>query len=928
MMPLSPMPKSQLVTARGVRLSTQEGRTVSLRSTRFEVDCRAGVARVELRLVFVNAHADPLGVTCTMPLPADAAVTGFRSTIGDRKKAGPVRRRADKRESDGAKSVKGRTTTQEPGQPNLFTQKIGTVPPKARVELTLTVEQQLGRVNEGGSGRWEWRFPALVAAAEDGSEPVDVEMTVMIRDSSRSEPVSPSHAIAVDSADDGWRVAPKDGAASLEREFVVRWAGARSAAGAKPGAAGSASAADGAAGRASRVVRSEDGVIVGAAGRGPKIVGFIPLAETRSRAGGRSVVVTEPKREEPAQGGRASQRKRREQRALGSSHRRRSQGRGSKSGRSSGPASAQGTVEMSEKKKHLRIDGAIRVADLAHRMGQPAAQILRNLWGMGHRSVTINDPIDFETAEIVASEFGYTAEDVAFREDEVIVEAAVEEGELRAPVVAVMGHVDHGKTSLLDYIRGTRVAAGEAGGITQHIGAQRVSTPAGDVVFLDTPGHAAFGAMRQRGAGVTDIALLVVAADDGVMPTTIEAIKHAQKAGVALVVALNKMDKPEANPGRVKQALMEWSIVGEEFGGDVPIVEISAKTGQGVDALLEVLALQAELLELRAPTDGHARGVVLEARIDKGRGVITTVLVQAGTLARGNVMVVGELSGKVRGLLGPDRKTLKSVGPSSPVEVLGLSGIPPVGEPFAVVDGEREARTLVAHRREQRMRGSGGPRVPSIAAQLARDQRPMLRLILKADVQGSAQALADALAPLGDDEVDVEVLEAEVGQIAEADIKLAQASDAMIVGFNVKAGGRAMSTAEAQGVTIQTFRVIYEAIDAVADAVADLHAPEFREVERGEAEVRALFPIPKAGVVAGCRVTRGVVGRHCHVRVLRGDEIVHDGTIASLRIFNDDVREVKDGFECGIVIEGFGDLEEGDRLQAYEVETVKRAARK
>jgi translation initiation factor IF-2 len=665
-----------------------------------------------------------------------------------------------------------------------------------------------------------------------------------------------------------------------------------------------------------RVVRNEEGVIVGAASQRsePKILGFIPLAQTRRK---QQVIITDAADQERR--GRASQRKQREERAQAQGRRKppRRTGRG----QSSGPPKIS-TVEMSDEKKRIRVDEAIQVSDLAHQMGQKASHVLRTLWGMGLRGITINHAIDYETAELVAAEFGYTVENVSFQETEYI-EASAAEGETRAPVVTVMGHVDHGKTSLLDYVRNTRVAAGEAGGITQHVGAYKVSTPRGDVVFLDTPGHEAFTAMRERGAQITDLVVLVVAADDGVMPTTIEAINHAREAGVPIVVALNKMDKPDANPGRVKQALMEQSIVGEEFGGDVPIVEVSAKTGKGVDELLETLALQAEILELRAPQEGRARGVVLEARIDKGRGTVVTVLVQAGQIEHGDIVVASEHHGKVRGLYEPaSGRKLDIAGPSTPVEVLGLSGVPSAGDLVNVVENDRDAKALVAHRREQRKRKESVRTGPSIQELLKRKKQPVLKVVLKADVQGSAQAVAQALEELTTEKVKLEVVKAEVGQINETDVKYASAGDAVIFGFNVKTAGKASSVADTEGVPIQTFSVIYEATDRAKELMVGLLEPEYRQREQGEAEVRALFPIPRLGVVAGCRVVRGVIQRSSHVRVVRDGDVLHDGIIASLRVHKDDVREVKDGFECGIVVDGFTDVREGDHIQAYDVEAI------
>ncbi|MBV1862325.1 MAG: translation initiation factor IF-2, partial [Nannocystaceae bacterium] len=667
-----------------------------------------------------------------------------------------------------------------------------------------------------------------------------------------------------------------------------------------------------------RVLRNEAGVIVGAASQRsePKILGFIQLPASRRK----QVIITDANEKDKM--GRASIRKQREERHQARG-RRKPPRRGGRGQDRSGPPKIN-TVAMGDDKKRIRVDEAIQVADLAHQMGKKASAILRTLWGMGMRGITINNAIDFETAEMVATEFGYTTEDVAFDEAGMTSQDDEAGFEHRAPVVTVMGHVDHGKTSLLDYIRKSRVAAGEAGGITQHVAAYKVETAKGEVVFLDTPGHEAFTAMRERGAQVTDIVVLVVAADDGVMPTTIEAIKHSREAGVPIVVAVNKVDKPDANAGRVKQALMEHEIVGEEFGGNVPIIEVSAKTGQGVEELLETLALQAEVLELRAPADGKAGGTVLEARIDKGRGIVVTVLVQAGTLAKGDIIVANEFHARVRGLVDQGGKMLKTVGPSTPIEVLGLSGVPNAGDTINVVENDKDAKALVAHRREKRLRKESVKTGPSITEMMLRKQLPVLKVVLKADVQGSAQALAEALEEITNEteKVKLKVIKAEVGQINETDVKYAHAGDAIIFGFNVKTAGKAAPVAESEGVTIQTFSVIYEALDKARELMVGLLEPEYREREQGEAEVRALFPIPRLGVVAGCRILRGSITRNSHVRVVRGGEVLHSGVISSLRVHKDDVKEVKDGFECGIVVDGYTGLEEGDTLQAFEMEAI------
>ena len=667
-----------------------------------------------------------------------------------------------------------------------------------------------------------------------------------------------------------------------------------------------------------RVVRNESGVIVGAASQRaePKIVGFIPLA---NRARPQQVIITDAS--EVEQRGRATVRKQREERAQAQGRRRKMTVRNMR-GRGGALSPRVTTQEMSDAKKRIRVDEVIQIAEMAHQMGKKATAVLRVLWGMGMRGLTLNNVIDFDTAELVAGEFGYTIDNVAFQEDEFIDGLDEGSGVWRAPVVTIMGHVDHGKTSLLDKIRKAAVAEGEAGGITQHIGAYKVSTAKGDVVFLDTPGHEAFSAMRTRGAQVTDVVVLVVAADDGIMPTTIEAIKHARDANVPIVVALNKIDKPDANPGRVKQMLMEYSLVGEEFGGETIICEVSAKTGKGIDTLLEMLALQTEILDLRATTEGRAQGVVLEARVDKGRGPIATVLVEAGTLVKGDIVVANEYSGKVRGILDDKGKALDSVGPSTPVELLGLDGVPSAGDRFNVVESEKAARQLVTHRRETRRRKESVRSGPSIQDFIQRKKTPTLKIVMRADVQGSAEALKQALLDLSTDKVKVEVIFAGVGAITQTDVKTASAGDAVIIGFNTKPVGRAAPTSEMEKVPIFVFNVIYDALDKTRELMLGMLEPEYREREQGEAEVRALFPIPRVGVVAGCRVQRGLIQRSSHVRVVRGKTVIFRGKIQSLRVLKEDVKEVREGFECGIVVENFPEIEPGDIIQAFDMETI------
>jgi translation initiation factor IF-2 len=665
-----------------------------------------------------------------------------------------------------------------------------------------------------------------------------------------------------------------------------------------------------------RVVRNEEGVIVGAASKRsePVILGFMQLPTSPRR---QQVIITEANKGRAE--GRATARKKREERAQQRGRRPRPRTR-----RDRGGPKQVSTVEMSDAKKRIRVDEAIQISDMAHQMGVKASKLIRTLWGMGMRNVTINNAIDVETAELVAAEFGYVIENVSFQEDEFIGIEDEDEGELRAPVVTIMGHVDHGKTTLLDYIRKTKVAAGEAGGITQHIGAYRVETAQGPVVFIDTPGHEAFSAMRSRGAAVTDIVVLIVAADDGVMPTTREAIEHANEADVPIVVAINKIDKHDANVGRVEQMLMKEGLVGETYGGETTIVHISAKTGQGVEELLETLAVQAEVLELRAPIDGPAAGTVIESRVDKGRGMVATVLVQAGALNKGDIVVASEFTGKVRGLYTPAGKNLKTALASTPVELLGLDGAPPAGERFFVVESEKDARQVVAHRREQRRRKESVLSGPSLMERIKSRKIPTLKIVLKADVQGSAEALKEVLESLSVDKVRVEVIHAGVGAINETDIKFAAAADnPLVIGFNVKAVGKAGQLAEQEKVPIETFSIIYEATDRIRERMIDLLEPEYREVPQGEAEVRALFPIPRLGVVAGCRVIKGSVTRASHVRVRRNGKVLHEGRISSLRVFKDDVREVKEGQECGIVVADFTGVQPEDILEAFELETIR-----
>ena len=514
----------------------------------------------------------------------------------------------------------------------------------------------------------------------------------------------------------------------------------------------------------------------------------------------------------------------------------------------------------------------------------------------------------------------------AFLEEEH--EATTGEEKPRAPVVTVMGHVDHGKTSLLDYIRRTRVASGEAGGITQHIGAYHVETPRGMITFLDTPGHAAFTAMRARGAKATDLVVLVVAADDGVMPQTKEAISHARAAGVPIIVAMNKIDKPEANVDRVKTELVAEQVVPEDFGGDSPFVPVSARTGQGIDELLEQVLLQAEVLELKAPTDAMAKGVVVEARLDKGRGPVATVLVQSGTLKKGDVVLAGSAYGRVRAMLDENGKPTDEAGPSIPVEIQGLTEVPQAGDDFMVLADERRAREIATFRqgkyRDVKLATKQAAKLENVFDSMGQGEVQVLPLIVKADVQGSQEALAQALGKLSTDEVKIQIVHSAVGGISESDINLAIASKAVVIGFNVRADAGARKLAEGNGVDLRYYTIIYDAVDDVKAAMGGMLAPEQREEVIGAAEIRTKFVASKIGTVAGCMVTAGIVRRGARVRVLRDNVVVYTGEVESVRRIKEDVREVKEGFECGIKIRNYNDIAEGDQLEFFEVKEVAR----
>ncbi len=596
---------------------------------------------------------------------------------------------------------------------------------------------------------------------------------------------------------------------------------------------------------------------------------------------------------------------------------------------SGGQSNFQAPTELVIQEVH--VPETISVADLAHKMSVKAAEVIKQLMKLG-QMVTINQQLDQETAMILVEEMGHKAfaakldDPDAFLEEEHV--AAEGEQLPRAPVVTIMGHVDHGKTSLLDYIRRTRVAAGEAGGITQHIGAYHVETPRGMITFLDTPGHAAFTAMRARGATATDLVILVVAADDGVMPQTKEAIAHAKAANVPLVVAMNKIDKPGANLERLKGELVAESVVPEDFGGDVPFVPVSARTGEGIDALLEQVLLQAEVLELKASTTSLAKGLVIEARLDKGRGPVATVLVQSGTLKRGDVVLAGSSFGRVRAMTDEDGKAIQEAGPSIPVEIQGLTEVPQAGDEFMVLSDERRAREIATFRqgkyREVTLNRRQAAKLDNIFDTIGEGQAQTLALIVKADVQGSQEALAQSLVKLSTPEVKVQIVHGAVGGISESDVNLAIASKAVIIGFNVRADSGARKLAEGNGVDIRYYNIIYDAVDEVKAAMTGMLAPEQREEVIGAAEIRTVFVASKIGTVAGCMVTAGVVRRNAKFRLLRQNVVIYTGELDSLKRMKDDVREVVEGFECGIKLKNYNDIAEGDQLEFFEVKEVAR----
>jgi translation initiation factor IF-2 len=606
-------------------------------------------------------------------------------------------------------------------------------------------------------------------------------------------------------------------------------------------------------------------------------------------------------------------------------------GRGGRRGQDRGESQSTFVAPTEPQIIEVHVPETISVADLAHKMAIKASEVIKQMMKLG-QMVTINQQLDQETAMIVVEEMGHTA--LAAKLDDP--DAFLEEEHLdqnvellpRAPVVTVMGHVDHGKTSLLDFIRTSRVAAGEAGGITQHIGAYHVNTPRGMITFLDTPGHEAFTAMRARGAKATDLVILVVAADDGVMPQTKEAIHHAKAAGVPIVVAINKIDKPGAAPDRVKQELVAEQVVPEEYGGESPFVEVSAKTGSGIDNLLEQVLLQAEVLELKAPQVSMAKGLVIEAKLDKGRGPVATVLVQSGTLKRGDIVLAGSSYGRVRAMLDENGKATTEAGPSIPVEIQGLGDVPGAGDEFMVLSDERRAREIATFRqgkyRNVKLAKLQAAKLENMFENMGQGDVQTLGLIIKADVQGSQEALAASLLKLSTDEVRVQIVHAAVGGISESDINLSIASKAVIIGFNTRADAGARKLAEHNGVDIRYYNIIYDAVDDVKAAMSGMLAPEQREEIVGSAEIRQVFVASKIGTIAGCMVTNGVVRRSSKLRLLRENVVIYTGELEGLKRFKDDAKEVREGFECGLSIKNYNDIKEGDILEFFEIKEIAR----
>ncbi len=667
-----------------------------------------------------------------------------------------------------------------------------------------------------------------------------------------------------------------------------------------------------AAAKAEKVTAQEQAVVPATDGR-PAVGTVIKLPSTRIK------VV-----ERPLAGNRGAQ----ERRSRFNQQHQRGRGRNIRKTKPKGAGRQTQITTPAEHKRVLRIEETTTVGDLGKSMGIKAQELLKKLWGMGMVGISLNASIDFETAQLLAAEFHYEVQNVAFKEDDVFASAPDGDDSLqtRAPVVTVMGHVDHGKTSLLDYIRNEKVTAGEAGGITQHIGAYKVDVGGdyGEIVFIDTPGHAAFTEMRARGAQCTDIVILIVASDDGVKPQTIEAIKLAKAAEVTIIVAVNKSDAPGANPDRARQQLADHGLIPEEWGGDTIYVDCSALTGDGIDNLLEAISLNAELLDLKANPNKLAMGTVIEARLDRSRGPISTVLIREGTLRCGDTIVVGECLGKVRAAMDHAGNLLEEAGPGTPVEILGINGVPKAGDTLNATEDEKMAKQVVEARQQQKRKkelaSSGKVSLEKLMSNMkaGEDKPEVLKIVLKADVQGSVEALKNALIELSTEKVSVDVISAGVGGITETDVNLAH-GNAIIVGFHVRTAGKAGKLAEKEGVEIKLYDIIYDCLDEVKAAMAGLLSPIQRQVEQGRMEVRETFTIPRRGVVAGCMVTSGRVARRSHLRVIRDSVQVYEGKVSSLRRFKDEASEVKEGYECGLMLDGYNELQIGDVIESYEV---------
>ena len=584
-------------------------------------------------------------------------------------------------------------------------------------------------------------------------------------------------------------------------------------------------------------------------------------------------------------------------------------------------------TETNVAKKVIRIQNAITISELSQSMGIKSSELIKKLMGLGMMATT-NQNLDVDTVTLLATDYGFEVQHTAFKEEEVLKATAKETEDVdlqwRAPVVTVMGHVDHGKTSLLDAIRKTKVTEKEAGGITQHIGAYEVTIPKGQITFIDTPGHQAFTQMRARGAQVTDIVVLVVAADDGLMPQTIEAINHAKAANVSIIVAINKIDKPQADPEKVKRQLTEHGLVAEDWGGDIVCVPTSAKTGQGLDHLLEMILLTAEVKELKANVSGRAKGVVIEARLDKGRGPVATALIQSGILRVGDFVVAGLTYGRARAMLQADGTSVEKAGPSKPVGLIGLNAVPEAGEELFVVEDERDAKRIVemrqAKKRSSELSKSTKFSLESLQEQISKGETHELPLVIKGDVAGSVEALTEALTGMSNNQVTVKTLHSGIGGITENDVMLARASRAVIIGFNVAPEGKARALAEQEGIEIRLHNIIYEVMDDIKNAMEGLLAPKITEKFLGRANVKQVFKISKVGTIAGCMVSDGIIRRNCQLRLIRDGQIIYQGKPASLKRFKDDAREVTAGMDCGIGIENFNDIKEGDVLEAFIME--------